>query len=146
MDKEEKAAYDKVYYIKNKEKKLAVAKVYNKVYRPKRNAFVLSTWEGYIPVETKCEVCQKVIYFNRKDRGNSIHFDHRDERNPSVKPNNWLSDHECNEVNKKLWGQFNFGNLCKRCNCFLPAINRRAILLRLVKYVFGKEYTITKGK
>jgi hypothetical protein len=146
MNKEEKAAYDKVYYIKNRAHRRATNKIYNKTYRPQRNKFVLSTWEGYLPLETECESCGKPIFFNKQNRKDSIHFDHKDERNASIRPTNWLADHIRTPETELVWKSFNFGNLCKKCNSFLPTKNREQYVRGLVKYVFGKEYIITKGK
>lgn len=95
------------------------------------------TWEGYIPIETNCQVCNEKIYYNRPDKGNPIYFDHRSGGVEKIydAPSRWLSGRKRTPENEKIWESCNFGKLCKRCNCFLPTKDRNKFLINITKYI-----------
>lgn len=118
----------KKWYIENKESVLKCAK--NR-YDKNRKA-----WEGFIPKTTRCQVCGKKIYFNSKNKLNSIHFDHRHgERNKIVRPYSWLSSRKRTSDSEKEWRTFDFGLLCGICNNRLPTKNRVQFIENVLKYV-----------
>jgi hypothetical protein len=156
----DRSAWGKKYYQKNKirikartntpEAKKLKKKWWKKYYlshRKKLNdySFIKSkrnyaSWKGYIPLETKCEVCGKNIFFNRGDTTKAINFDHRNENAPHIEsPSRWLMGHKCYDKNIELWESFNFGKLCHRCNHSLPTKDREDWVKSVVKYVFGRE-------
>ena len=137
----------KKYYLQNKNKlNKAMAKYYSKhrnkirKYNNKRNRFIhnknLSLWEGYIPKKTKCQICNKKIYFHNKDTKTAIHFDHKD-NNLLIKeaPTVWLGRHINNLKNRIIWEKCNFGMLCKKCNLMLPTNNRKEYIQKVIKYM-----------
>lgn len=134
------------YYIKNKKiinKKGKQYRQKNKVEismknKKDRNRF-LRTWEGYIPKKTICPICRKEIFFNKRNKANAIHFDHKDNKKILIKegPTTWLMSHVRNSINRKIWESCNFGMLCGRCNGFLPTKDRKKFVKRIIKYVFG---------
>lgn len=140
MNKEEKAIYDKKYRLANPH----IKKEYNEknkekiqVYRKQQREDNLKSWEKVIGEVFNCQICNKEIYFNRKDRGKSVHFDHTTEENINIRPNNFLSDKKATIENILMWKSFKFGELCKRCNSELPTKNRKQFILNLCNYVFG---------
>lgn len=122
-------------YLTNQDKALA----YNR-YRIKANA---TSWEGFIPKKTNCQICGKKIYFNllEKNNKNAIHFDHRKENlGFNYSPKQWLNIHPRNPENEKLWSSFGFGILCGVCNRYLPTKNRKEFIKKAVAYIFGVDY------
>lgn len=128
-----KSAWGRNYYLKNRDK----INKYNHSY----GEMCLKSWEGYIPLETTCQICSKTIYFNKKNPKTSIHFDHRNDLGKTgyKTPANWLLKHRRTAINEKIWESFNFGFLCLSCNSHLPTKNRNNHVSNMVKYVFGKE-------
>lgn len=100
----------------------------------------VSSWVGFIPKETNCQVCGEKIYFSNKNIKTAIHFDHKSEE-CSIKgsPTQWLLKHHLNEKNKEIWIECNFGMLCGRCNRGLPTKNRLNWLEKINIYVKGKN-------
>lgn len=114
----------------------------------KRKDFIKS-WEGFIPKESNCKICNKKIFFNKKDRDNSIHFDHRNEGKEIIKciPSQWLKNNECNIDNQELWNSCDFGILCRMCNLNLPTRNREDYLNRQKAWLEGAlKYMAEKSK
>jgi hypothetical protein len=128
-----KALWSKLYYLNNKD-------------RIRHNGMVfelkcLKSWEGFIPLETTCQICNRIIFFNKKNQNNSIHFDHKDDVKCTIKnksPNQWLRKHKRNPKNEAIWNSCNFGMLCRVCNTHLPTRNRKSYILNVNKYVFGE--------
>jgi 5-methylcytosine-specific restriction endonuclease McrA len=121
------------YYRRNKTKALLSGKRYEDR--------CLKSWEGFIPVQTQCQICGKTIYFNRKDLNTSIHFDHRHGLLTSIKnksPNQWLRKHKRTTENESIWRSNDFGTLCRVCNSHLPTNNRKEYVKQVLKYVFGE--------
>jgi hypothetical protein len=120
-----------------KEERRIISKKNRKQYKnelQKRNA---SSWEGYIPKVSNCEICNRIICFNNGDRFEAIHFDHRVDgcvimRNPS----DWLRRHKFTPENIKIWESCNFGKLCAWCNRMLPTQerDRAQFIYKLNKY------------
>jgi 5-methylcytosine-specific restriction endonuclease McrA len=142
---------DKKYYINNKHKINECKKQWCKKNREHmrihinaKRAKYMKSWEGLIPKETKCQICGRKIYFNKpiKRPSESIHFDHRLEGKELIKehPGGWLRAHPRNSKNERLWKQSNFGMLCRSCNGFLLTRNRKTMLLKIIKYVFGEAW------
>ncbi len=94
------------------------------------------SWIGYIPLETKCEICGKKIFFKNHPIKETICFDHKNE-NCCIKknPSYFLYQKIMNKKNQKIWESCNFGSLCHRCNSWLPTKNRKEWLRRVNKYV-----------
>ena len=100
----------------------------------KRNA---SSWGGYIPKVSNCEICNRIIYFNNGDRFGAIHFDHRiDGCVITRSPTDWLRRHKFTPENIKIWESCNFGKLCARCNRMLPTKerDRTQFIYQITKY------------
>jgi hypothetical protein len=118
----------KRYYILNKDKFRI-----NKINQRDKN---IESWKIIIPEETKCQVCNEVIYFNRKDFKQSINFDHKTGREKiKGSPMAWLRENKYNETNKKIWESCKFGMLCYRCNQLIPTGDRFEWLDKLETYV-----------
>jgi hypothetical protein len=129
-----KKEYMKTYKIKyrklKKSKKLNY--YHQKAFRDKN----MKSWEGFIPNETQCQICGKIIFFNRKNSINAICFDHKKNNLPiKVHPSSWLNSCRRNIKNEKIWKSCNFGMLCNRCNRFLPTNNRKIFVEKLNGYV-----------
>lgn len=104
--------------------------------RYKKNA--LESWEGYIPLETSCEVCGKKIFFNKKQPSSAINFDHKSNDCLIIgSPYDWLTRHPFNEENKQVWDSCKFGMLCKRCNSVIPTNDREKWLSKIDVYIRG---------
>jgi hypothetical protein len=141
--REERLAYSKEYYAKNKDKNSRDCKLYrlknkdkikllNKNWRRKTQG----TWEGYIPKETICQICGKPIFFNQNNIENAIHFDHKDEFAPiKCTPTLWLSTNRRTAETEKIFEACKFGMLCRRCNRLLPTKNRN----KVINYLLGKS-------
>lgn len=133
------SGYHKDHYIIHREKILKNQEIYRATHISalRRN---LQSWEGFLPSEAKCSVCGVVIHFNKRNKVESIHFDHKEESKHTPKyPMNWLATHPRTSEKEKIWLSFDFGILCIRCNGFLPAKNRKNFIINVYKYVFGKE-------
>ena len=104
--------------------------------RVKRQKY-LESWIGFIPQESKCQLCEKVISFKRGIKKGSIHFDHRNGGSEVIKgsPTNWLQYHPRTPENEEIWKNCNFGILCNKCNAMLPTKNRVKIAENLIKYM-----------
>lgn len=133
-----------IYRIKNKEKiRIASAKKRSlKIkeysnYRKYKRKNSLESWSKFIPYKTKCQICNKTIYFKALNKINSIHFDHRHGGNEPIRinPSQWLKNHPHNKVNEKLWVKSDFGMLCHLCNYRLPTKNRKDWVSKMNKYV-----------
>jgi hypothetical protein len=162
MTKEETDKYNKEYYKNNREKIIENSKeyytgnkekvkLYKKSWRIKNSMEIkhhqkvirekyLESWEGFIPKETKCQICGRAIFFNKRVRKNAIHFDHRhDNHLVKTTPITWLRSHIRNAKNEEFWIKEDFGILCMFCNHSLPTKNREEFVKNVVKYVFNKE-------
>lgn len=93
------------------------------------------SWSEYFSKHTKCEICQKRIFFNNFDRRTSINFDHRQECVIKTAPSVWLNSHKFNEENRKIWESCNFGILCMDCNILLPTVGRIEWLNKITEYI-----------
>ena len=125
----------KQYYLKNKKE---IREKYNAYYRNmyEKN---MKSWVGFIPEETKCEICGETIFLGKAYKKNAIHFDHRHggKENIKITPSSWLYRHKRNKKNEKIWESCDFGMLCKKCNSFLPTKNRKKFIKNVVKYIGG---------
>lgn len=100
------------------------------------------SWATYFPKEMFCEICGVSLYFNKKDKMHSVHFDHINKETEKIIwlcPGQWLRHHPCTLANIEIWESCNFGKLCHRCNAFLPTENREEYLLKVMKYVNSKK-------
>ena len=97
----------------------------------------LSSWEGFIPLSTSCEMCSRDIFFNKRDRENAICFDHRHGGTEYIKgsPFTWLRDHPRNPENEKIWSSCDFGMLCSDCNRCIPTKNRKHFKNNINRYI-----------
>ena len=134
--------YQKNYREEHREKIRNYNKVYGKRYyneKIKKDCELnLKSWEGFIPKISRCEICDREIYFNKKDKSRSINFDHKT-GNESIKrqPNAWLRRHPKTIENIVVWNSCNFGKLCNYCNRFLPTKDRKKHVYRVIKYING---------
>ncbi len=139
-----------LYYQKNKDKIMAYHKKHEKklaLCAKQLRERKMKSWEGYILKKTKCQICNKIIYFNQKDPKAAIHFDHRNGKTLIRKnPTHWLINHYRTPENQRIWEKCNFGILCRKCNAHLPTENRKQYLKKVIKYVFGKKGSIHNGK
>lgn len=101
----------------------------------------LNQWIGLIPIETRCMICEKHIFLRTKNKGSSIHFDHRHGGNEPIKgkPNNFLRSHKRSKENEKMLVDSDFGHLCCKCNLYLSTKNRKRLVMSMIKYVFGPD-------
>lgn len=139
----------KIYYENNKEMIMVYRKKHADKFANLAKALRvknITSWHGYIPMETSCQICGKVLYFNRRDPKTAIHFDHRVENVPiKMNPTHWLISRYRNEENQRIWESCDFGILCRKCNAHLPTKNREAYLKNVIKYVFGERSVIANG-
>jgi len=83
----------------------------------------LKSWEGIIPVTTKCEICQKEIWYNHKEKVMSIHFDLSNKRVSEIKyPMQWLSRNPKSKEAMFEWDLCCFGYLCY--DCYMAFLNK----------------------
>src|ERR1039458_6806501 len=95
----------------------------------------LKEWEGYIPIQTQCQVCGKDIFFNRGKFQDRIHFDHRHGGIEIIKhPTLWLKGNPRSHEKEKIWESCDFGMLCLLCNRSLPTKNRKLYVDGVVRY------------
>ena len=141
-NKERICAHKRIYYQKNKDRISKRMKKYwaeNKD-RLSRYSKFLPSWEGYIPKRTRCQICNREIFFNNKDGKNAIHFDHKKENLPiTICPTEWLARNFNTPANQKTWEQCDFGILCGTCNRSMPTKNRKGRLVKITEYVSRKE-------
>ena len=118
----------KDYYLKNREKELKrVRDIATKN---------MESWVGVIPKKTKCSICGKELFFNKSDRDNAIHFDHKKPNNLIKScPTAWLRRNEMNSFTKSIWEKCDFGILCRKCNLLLPTKNRKEWLDKVINYI-----------
>jgi hypothetical protein len=121
----------KDYYHKTREQILLRSRENKKRY--------MTLWSEFIPMNTKCAMCDKDIGFNKSNSDSAIHFDHRNGGNESIKgcPTRWLNGHKPLKHNVSLFKECNFGMLCSVCNRCLPTKDREMFVLNAIKYVFG---------
>ena len=137
----------KQYRLDNKEKLKNQDQIYRRNHRTQINIKNrqwelknLISWEGFIPKETECQICSKKIYFNQRDNANAIHFDHKKENLiVNYSPTSWLKRHKRTDYTEKIWKEFNFGMLCRRCNNYLPTKDRVKYIKKVVAYVFENK-------
>lgn len=133
-DVENRKKWQREYYKKNPKPHLARAKEWRKK-NGRAETRSMKTWEGYIPIETKCQICNKDIFFNRRNVRTAIHFDHRSGKEPiKGSPQVFLRNANRTPKREKIWKECNFGMLCQRCNLSLPTDNRIQFLLNALKY------------
>ena len=139
--------YINMWRKKNPDRVMAQHKKYftnNKTSSLRRSALrmirCLKSWEGFIPKRSRCQICNKKIYFNTSNQSNSIHFDHRHGGMEPIKhgPAQWLRSNPRNKYNESIWIKSDFGKLCIRCNQLLPTKNRIKWLERAILY--AKSY------
>jgi len=123
------------YYKKHR---IKIRKQSNAYLRNKYRAN-LSSWIDIIPKQTQCEICGKKIYFNKLNRQEAIHFDHRNNGIEEIKttPATWLFRHNRTADNEAIWNKCNFGMLCGRCNSILPTKNRKEFIKKIINYIGG---------
>jgi len=122
--------YAKKYYTIHREQ--------NREWHKKHSKKILKNWEGFIPKETNCQICNTKIYFNNGDTKNAIHFDHTNDCNLiNYQPTIWLRNNKRTKKTEDIWKKCNFGMLCIRCNSYLPTKNRHVFVDNLIKYVKG---------
>ena len=106
----------------------------------------LDQWDGLIPLQTNCMVCNKPIFFRNTKQ--SIMFDHRHDGGEPIKgkPNNWLRSHKRTDDSEDLWIKSDFGHLCRKCNLYLPTdiSKRKKLVCSLVKYVFNEFSSVVE--
>jgi hypothetical protein len=143
------------YRIKNRERLLAKGTAYRIKNRERIRAYVkehmpqlcralqqrnIELWKRYIPAQTTCQCCGKIIIFNSGNHKTSIHFDHRHNGVELIKlPMNWLKSHKPTQEYLKIWLSCDFGMLCRECNTFLPTLNRAKFIEQIVNYVRGQN-------
>ena len=143
---EEKRAYHREWYQKNKERHKDACKR----WREKNGRYykkALSSWNEYFPKETGCGVCGKKIYFNKRNTRTAIHFDHRNNNKCLIEgsPTKWLSQSKRTLEREKLWEACNFGMLCEKCNRSLPSKNRKVFLINALKYTNAQLIPMKMG-
>lgn len=163
MTKQKKLEYNKQWALKNPEKRrlsneryriknrqkinenqrrVLKSRINDPEFRKQRNAYALKrfqqyleSWIGFIPRETNCQCCGKLIFFASQIKKNAIHFDHRNGKAKDIlSPTGWLKRNKRNSQNELLWKSFDFGMLCRECNLFLPTNNRIEFIKRVVAY------------
>jgi len=126
-----KLNYD-LYYSRNKKDVLQRNKRYTE------NNKKLWVQSGLVPIESKCAICDKIIFYNCKDTKQAIHFDHRHPNTSiSMCPAQFLQSRRPTVHNQLLWKQADFGHLCLSCNIKLPTNNRLQWVSRVADYVRG---------
>jgi len=135
------------YFYKYRNKKLAEQKKEEeRIKNRKSRIYFLSAWRSIFPAKIICQVCGKRIYLNHKNKKLILHFDHQHgETFKKINPRQWLRSHRPIKKNIKIWESFDFGLLCNSCNRFLPTINRKQYLQKVINYVFKNRY-IAKSK
>jgi hypothetical protein len=163
-DKNKAKEYAKQYRIKNREHLLQVGREYTKRnsikialykkehYQNNRGRYAelqkkwraknircyikaLGSWEGFIPKETNCQICGKIIYFNNRNHKTAIHFDHRRKNEPiQGSPAIWLRNSKRTTEREVVWKSCDFGMLCEKCNRQLPTENRIEFLTKALAY------------
>ena|SRR3990167_2469799 len=105
-----------------------------------RRLINLKSWEGFIPLETQCQMCGVDIYFNSKNRRFAIHFDHRHgEKHPPRSPHQFIISGPRTPKREALWKSFDFGMLCMTCNLKMPTENRIQFIKNAIRYMQLKE-------
>ncbi len=136
--------YRKKYYIKHSKrikKYMSKHESENKdkslIRHKLRHGRHLSSWEGFIPLATSCEMCGVDIFFNRRNRLTAICFDHRHGGTEEIKgsPFTWLRDHPRNSDNEKIWSSCDFGMLCSNCNRCIPTKDRQQFKNNINRYI-----------
>jgi hypothetical protein len=104
----------------------------------------IKSWEKVIPKVTKCQICEKHVYFNKRNPNKAVHFDHRNGKTTlsHKTPTGWLMSHPWTVEKENEWKSFGFGKLCRPCNAWLKSENRKWYIKKVVKYVFGDNYEI----
>ena len=120
--------YNTIYHKKHKENLKKKCNEYGNKIR--------NSWIGIIPEQTKCQICGRTIYFNKKNSNDAIHFDHKNGKHSYIiRPTNWLARHKNNKANIKIWMDCDFGMLCGVCNRSLPTKNRKNFIKKVIKYI-----------
>ena len=103
----------------------------------------MKNWEGFIPIQTQCQVCGKDIFFNRGELKDRIHFDHRHGGVEPIKgcPTYWLKSHERTPASELIWKSCDFGYLCLCCNRSLPTQDRKLYVDNVYKYFYNTKET-----
>lgn len=89
----------------------------------------------------KCAVCNKDLSWTCVgNKSGSVHWDHRHGIGGlSYSPSDWYPSRLCNDKNKQLWLEFDFGILCHNCNKCLPTEGREEWVNNINRYVFGEN-------
>lgn len=144
LHREEIVIKSRLFRIKNREKCSNYRKQYYKKhkdeehnYRKEKRKWNLGSWNNFLPIKTKCQICGRIIYWKALDKLNTIHFDHRHEGKEPIKifPRYWLRTHPNNPTNQAIWKKSDFGLLCHLCNYRLPTNNRKDWVAKMNKYV-----------
>lgn len=85
----------------------------------------------------QCAICDCTLEYLCGSLTNSVCFDHRHSGKESIEvgPSSWCYVRPCNEENKLIFINCNFGLLCRHCNTSLPTFNRMLWLQKALKYV-----------
>lgn len=122
------------YQIKHSEER----KQYSKDFQKKN----MQDWEEHFPKSMVCEICERPVFFNKKNKRDSVHFDHPNLESRKIirtQPGIWLRNNPCTSKNIKIWASCNFGKLCLNCNSFLPTKDREQFLLKATSYCLSKK-------
>lgn len=124
-------------------------KAMKKLYHKKKTAQEFLKWltfwhkqYGVYPIDP---IFGNVLDFMAADT-HEVTFDHR--RGPGkqikINPGSWARGHSCNNKNKQIWLEEDFGVVSHRTNnLFRTDINKRKeLVIRIVEYVFGKDKAI----
>lgn len=139
-NKEKVISRNRLYRATNREKYNIAAHKYRKRNREKILGYSrarLTTWEGFIPKITQCQMCGRDIYFNDFGKNESMFFDHRNGGKELIQgsPTVWLQRHRRTPETEKIWELCDFGMLCRRCNIVLPTKDRQLYLVNVTKYI-----------
>lgn len=100
----------------------------------------LQDWKMYFELiygtYPSCNICSKTLTFNEGSGNDRVCFDHRHADNERIAgaPNDFYRGRKCNDRNKQIWQEANFGILCFRCNLMLPTKDRMSWLRNALDY------------
>jgi len=109
-------------------------------YLKQRRVQYLKQWVAFFTesysAHPTCQLCNRPLkYNNTPGNAEPVHFDHRQPSEIIAKPYGWYKCRPCNDKNKAIWKQHNFGLLCGRCNTFIPTKNRQIWKDKLCAYI-----------
>lgn len=106
----------------------------------KRSQRILREWKEFLKdlygENPNCEVCGKGLNWILGDK-NLVRLDHKNGLGKIITydPSCFLKGRNCNEKNKQIFLNENFGILCAKCNACLPTENRMEWLTKVLKYM-----------